>query len=201
MFSKKIELWKNAVSKFSQNETNSELLDTICMLNLRKMPRRCSGHLPSIFLHCPGGYFQPRVCRFWERLCFHNFKWSQNLRSRHLVLSRIKSTLKKTNNIRTQHCKTIMAQKMKFSIKNSIKKVNVTKWAEKYGFGNIYWRNPKWKLHFLCSDSQISSINPLIYSQGSLNSLCFLDEIKLFYLLGSFFMVFRSFKLSKYRFC
>ena len=124
---KKIELWKNVVSKFWQNETNSELLDTRYILNVHKMSRRCSGHSPSIFLHCPGGYFQPSVCWFWERFCFHNFKWSQNLRSRHLVLSRIKSTLRKTNNIPTQQCKTFTAQKMKFSIKNSIKKVSVTK--------------------------------------------------------------------------
>ena len=33
-----------------------------------------------------------------------------------------------------------------------ISSVNVTKSAVSSGFGNIYWRTPVWKLHFLCSD-------------------------------------------------
>ena len=34
-----------------------------------------------------------------------------------------------------------------------ISSINMTKSAENCGFGHIYWRNPYWKLHFLCSAS------------------------------------------------
>ena len=40
----------------------------------------------------------------------------------------------------------LTAQKMKFSVK--ISSVNVIKFAENCGFGNIYWRNPYWKTSF-----------------------------------------------------
>ena len=32
-----------------------------------------------------------------------------------------------------------------------VSSVNVTKSTGNWGFGHIYWRNPKWKLHFLYS--------------------------------------------------
>ena len=34
-----------------------------------------------------------------------------------------------------------------------ISPVNVTKFEENGGFGDIYWGNPLWKTNFLCSAS------------------------------------------------
>ena len=42
----------------------------------------------------------------------------------------------------------------RFSLR--ISSVNVTKSAVSCGFGHIYWRNPEWKFHFLCSGLSLS---------------------------------------------
>ena len=37
----------------------------------------------------------------------------------------------------------------KWSFPSKISSANVTKFADTCGFGQFYWRNPKWKFHFL----------------------------------------------------
>ena len=76
--------------------------------------------------------------------------------------------------------KTCTAQKMKFSIGDF--SVNVIKLAVSCGFGHIYWRNPRWKIHFLCSDAWLKFYSNTIESLQSMeNRVNFIQLISTFF--------------------
>ena len=49
-------------------------------------------------------------------------------------------------------CSSFLSHCTKNGFPSRISSVTVTKSVVSYGFGHIYWKNPEWKLHFLCSD-------------------------------------------------
>ena len=57
------------------------------------------------------------------------------------------------------------ALRKKWSFLLRICSVNVNKSPRNYRYGHIYWINPEWKLHFLCSDNlndlQVKNQKPL----------------------------------------
>ena len=63
----------------------------------------------------------------------------------------------------------------KWSFPLRISSVNMTKSTGDCGFGHIYWRNPSWKLHFLCS---VSSTHYTPVLQGLFPDIGFFNVLR-----------------------